>query len=359
MPIPAQRDADESRRALAGWLEGKLGADGPVTLSALRGPGATGFSNETLLVDAAWVTGGAAREAALVVRVAPTGYSLFPDPAFDVQYQVLRALGERSAIPVPRVRWYETDAAVLGAPFFVMDEVKGRVPPDNPPYHVAGWLHDVSPEHREKVWWGAVDTMAELHGLDWQALGLDFLARPELGPPGLAQQLAYYERWLAAIEVDEAVPVARAALAWIADHLPRDEHLVLCWGDARIGNVMYDEDGERLAVLDWEMVCLGAPEQDLAWSLFLDRHHSEGCDVPRLPGFPSAEATVARYEERTGVTLRHMGFYEVFAGFRFCVIMARLAVIFKEWGLLPEGDAMAQDNTVSRLTQRVLAERGV
>ncbi|MDP9101384.1 MAG: phosphotransferase family protein [Actinomycetota bacterium] len=358
MPIPAQRDAEQSRVRLAAWLAPKLGADGPVTVSPLRGPGATGFSNETLIADATWSAGGTSASASFVVRVAPTGYSLFPDPAFDVQYKVLVALGAHSPVPVPTVRWFEKDASVLGAPFFVMDEVPGRVPPDNPPYHVAGWLHDVPAGHREKVWWGAVDTIAELHALDWRELGLGFLERPELGPPGLAQQLAYYTRWLEALEADEAVPVARRALAWLTANTPAEEELVLCWGDARIGNIIYDEVGTRRAVLDWEMVTLGAREQDLAWALFLDRHHSEGCDVPRLAGFPSAAETVTRYERLSGRSVPNMAFYEVFAGFRFCVIMARLAIIFKEWGLLQPDDAMAADNTVSRLTARVLDERG-
>jgi aminoglycoside phosphotransferase (APT) family kinase protein len=250
------------------------------------------------------------------------------------------------------VRWYEQDASVLGAPFFVMDEVVGRVPPDNPPYHMAGWLHDVPAEQRTRIWWGAIDTIAELHALDWRALELEFLTG------GLAEQLDYYGRWLDDLERTEQVPIARRAQAWLLQNLPRDEQSVLCWGDARVGNVMYDDEGNRLAVLDWEMVGLGAPAQDVAWALFLDRHHSEGCDTPRLDGFPSTEETIARYEERSGIRLRDLEFYEVFAAFRFCVIMARLALIFKDWELLPLTDAMAQDNTVTRLTERVLAERG-
>jgi aminoglycoside phosphotransferase (APT) family kinase protein len=265
---------------------------------------------------------------------------------------VLTTLEDKSPVPVPHVRWFEPDAAVLGAPFFVMDFVDGLVPPDNPPYHVAGWLHDVSPGVRERIWWGAIYTMAELHALDVASLELPPLMQ------GLAQQLDYYERFLESVEKDEAVPMARTALAWIKDNLPEEEELVLCWGDARIGNVMYSDKGERLAVLDWEMVTLGSPSQDVAWAWFLDRHHSEALDVPRLEGFPSKEETVARYEAASGRTLRTFDFYEVFAGFRFCVIMARLAVIFKDWGLLAADDGMAQENTVTKLTAKVLEERG-
>ena len=62
MPIPAQRDAVESARQLATWLGPKVGAEGEVTLSEFRGPGATGFSNETILVDATWTSGGTERQ---------------------------------------------------------------------------------------------------------------------------------------------------------------------------------------------------------------------------------------------------------------------------------------------------------
>jgi aminoglycoside phosphotransferase (APT) family kinase protein len=352
VPIPAQRDVEQSAKQFAAWLAPRVDADGDVALSAFRGPGATGFSNETLIVDASWVSGGEALQQTLVIRVAPTGYTLFPDAAFDVQQRILSTLGTKTAVPVPKVRWYETDAAVMGAPFFVMDFVDGLVPPDNPPYHVSGWLHDVEPQVRERIWWGAIDTIAELNALDWGSLDLPPLLR------GLPAQLAYYEGWLEQVEKDEAVPMARRALAWIKDNLPPEEPLVLCWGDARVGNVMYSAEGERLAVLDWEMVTLGSPSQDVAWAWFLDRHHSEALDVPRLEGFPSREETVARYEAKSGLTASQFDFYEVFAGFRFCVIMARLAVIFKDWGLLTPEDGMAQENTVTKLTARVLEERG-
>jgi aminoglycoside phosphotransferase (APT) family kinase protein len=351
MPIPVQRDVEQSAKQLAAWLAPRVDADGDVTLSEFRGPGATGFSNETLIVDASWTSGGERQESTLVVRVAPTGYSLFPDAAFDTQHQMLKELGTRTDVPVPTVRWYETDPVVLGAPFFVMDLVDGLVPPDNPPYHVSGWLHDVAPDVRERIWWGAIDTIAELNALEPSTLDLPPLMQ------GLAAQLEYYERWLETVEKDEAVPMARRALAWIKDNLPPDEPLVLCWGDARVGNVMYSPAGERLAVLDWEMVTLGSPSQDVAWAWFLDRHHSEALGVPRLPGFPSKEETIARYEERSGLSAGAFDFYEIFAGFRFCVIMARLAVIFKDWGLLPADDGMAQDNTVTKLTAQVLDER--
>lgn len=358
MAIPEQRDREHSRRQLAAWLATRLPCDGVVDLDELRGPDATGFSNETLLVDARWTQGGRPAEASYAVRVAPTGYSLFPDASFETQYRALRLVEEHTSIPVPRVQWLEDDPAVLGGPFFLMDEVRGRAPSDRPPYHAEGWLHDVSPQQRAKVWWGAIDTIAELHATDWRELDVCFLDRPELGAAGLSQQLAYYADFLAGVEESEPVPAARRALDWLTASAPEDDTLVLCWGDARIGNVMYDADCERVAVLDWEMIGLGAPAQDLGWALYMDRHHSEGCDVPRLAGFPTREETIARYQDRSGHTVRDLDYYIVFAGFRFTVILARIMLLFKEWGLLPADDPSPGENSSTRLTDRILDERG-
>ena len=346
MPIPAQRDVEQSRKALATWLADKVGAE--VELGEFGGPGATGFSNETIIVDAHY--GGTTDR--LVVRVAPTGYTLFPDAAFEAQHQILVTLGTQTAIPVPTVRWYETDTSVLGAPFFVMGFVDGVIPPDNPPYTMGGWLKEASPDVQERVFWGAIDTIAEISALDHTALDLPPLLS------GLDAQLDYYEGFLASVERSEELVVARRALAWLQANKPEDDGTVFCWGDSRIGNVMFSPEGERLAVVDWEMAVLGSPSQDLAWAWFLDRHHSEGMGEPRLPGFPSKEAMIARFEERSGRSAKAFDYYELFAGFRFCVIMGRLAVIFKDWGLIPADHDMAQANAPAVLTAKMLDEKG-
>lgn len=345
MPIPAQRDVEQSRKQLAHWLAGKVGAD--VELGEFAGPGATGFSNETIIVDATY----AGKADKLVVRVAPTGYSLFPDAAFQAQHDILVTLAAQTNVPVPTVRWYETDSSVLGAPFFVMGFVDGLIPPDNPPYTMDGWLKEASPEIQEKVFWGAIDSIADISALDPASLDL---------PPlldGLDAQLDYYERFMAGVEETEELVVARRAFAWLTTHKPEDDGRVFCWGDSRVGNVMYTPDGERLAVVDWEMACYGSPSQDIAWTWFLDRHHAEGMGVERLPGFPTKEAMIERFESRSGRSAKAFDYYELFAGFRFCVIMGRLAVIFKDWGLIPADHDMAQSNAPTLLTTKMLDEK--
>jgi len=336
--------------ALAPWLAARLGV-GDLVLSEIDAPAVTGFSNETLLFDAMWTEAGRGCKQGYAVRVRPGAYTIFLESAFETQYRVLRALSEHTDVPVPPTLWYEEDDSVLGAPFFVMERVAGRVPGDAPSYHVEGWVaEETGPAEREVMWWSAVDAMAGVHNLDWCALGLDTLWRGERGATGLAQQLTYYREYLAWARKDwPHAPLADEALAWLEAHIPPGpEPTALCWGDSRLGNVIFDR-GRAAAVLDWEMVALGDPQQDLAWFLFLDRHHSEGHGVARLAGFPSHDATVARWEELTGRRADQLAFYTVWAGFRFAVVMMRVIAMCIEFELMPPDTDYGVNNIVTRL----------
>jgi aminoglycoside phosphotransferase (APT) family kinase protein len=354
VPIPEQRDLAQARRQLQSWLEAKLPDASGVELSELSAPAFTGFSNETLLFDAGWTTGGAGHREPLVARVLPTAHAVFLEQNFDLQYRVMSALGAATDVPVPRMFWLETDESILGSPFYVMERVDGEVPGDNPPYTTQGWLYDSTPGDQERLWWSGIDRMADIHNLDWKSLGLEFLEAPGVGTAGLDDQLEYYDRYFTWAARGEPNPVVEAALAWVQANRPAsDEPKALCWGDARIGNMIFS-DYTCAAVLDWEMVTLGDPVQDLGWWLFLDRHHAEGTGVPRLPGFPSHEETVARWETRTRRSAQDLEFYEVFAALRFAVVMIRIATLIVQFELMPPGIDLATNNAVTRLLAKML-----
>lgn len=328
-----------------------------VTIHDLVPPQSTGFSNDTLLFEASWDEAGQSRREGMVARIRPTGYAVFPTYDLAQQYRVMEILGAKTAVPVPKVFWLEEDESFLGAPFYVMQRIAGRIPPDNPPYHVGGWVLDVTPEERRALWLDGLSVLAEIHKLDWQSLGLGFLSQPEFGPPGLGQQLAYYESYLAWARRGKPHPLAERAFEWLKRNRPSETALGLCWGDSRIGNMIFDE-GRCRAVLDWEMATLGDPEQDLAWWLFLDRHHSEGLSSPRLDGFPSVEETVARYEEAVQRPVRNLAYYEIFAAFRFAAIMMRVAQMMIEYEVMPADSDMETNNLVTMLLERSLAAVG-
>jgi aminoglycoside phosphotransferase (APT) family kinase protein len=355
MPIPEQRDLEPARDALAAWLATRLPDVADVEVGPISGPASTGFSNETLLFDASWRDSGARVTESLVLRVKPTQHTVFLEADFEQQYLVLRTLGEHTRVPVPPVRWYEADESYLGAPFFVMGRVEGRVPADSPPYTVEGWLLEQStPEQRRTLVDSGLDALAAVHAVDWRGLGLEVLDKPQYGRLGFEQQLRYYERSFAWAEGEAAFPapaVSRATLEWVRAHAPAvDPEITLCWGDARINNQLFGADHRVVAVLDWEMVTLADPMMDLGWWLFLDRHFHEGMPAPRMPGFPTRDEMVARYERTSGRAARDLEFYEVFAGLRFAVVMIRIATLVADFGLMDAaaGEEMAANNAVTR-----------
>ncbi|MEU5994045.1 phosphotransferase family protein [Spirillospora sp. NPDC047418] len=350
MPVPDQRDPEITRRALADWLGGHLPG---VRIPHVDTPQTSGFSNETLMFDAEWSDGGATRREPFVARVAPTAYQVFPEPRFADEYRLMRILDERTSVPVPPIRWYEPSADVLGAPFFVMGRIDGRVPTDMPPYHTDGWVTEVEPAERAAMWWSTLEIMADLHRLDVRDLGLGFLDQPDWGAPGLGQRLAYYEHYLH-WAYQGPQETALRALEWLKANRPDEpDDPVALWGDARIGNVIF-QAGAPAAVLDWETAVLGAPEEDLAWFMFLDRHHSDGMGAARLAGFPSYAETVARYEELLGRPMRNLAYYEVLSGFKFSVIMARIGQAMIDFGWIEATSDFPYNNNCSQLLARIL-----
>jgi len=355
MPTMWQRDLDADRAKLTGWLQQQLPGATDLRVSELIAPQTSGFSNDTLLFELEYRRAGQVERHPLVVRIEPIGFQVFPEYDLGLQFRTMQILAA-TAVPVPRMYWIETEKRdLLGGAFYVMGQVRGRVPSDNPPYHAGGWMTEATPAERAAIWWAGVDTLAAIHRLDYQALGFDFLAKPELGATPLDWQLTYYTRYLAWAGRNLPHPTIEAAFDWLVRNKPTGEPVRLSWGDARIGNIIFD--GTRTAaVLDWEMVTLGSPEMDLGWSIFLDRHHSEGLGIPRLEGFPSYAETVDRYQELTGHTVRHLHYYQVLSGFRFAVIMLRIAQQMVTYGGMDEsgGRAFELDNTVTRLLAKLL-----
>jgi aminoglycoside phosphotransferase (APT) family kinase protein len=357
VPIPEQRDLEATRGILAPWFAGHFGGT-DVEVGPIQGPALTGFSNETLLMDVAYTApDGTRRTEGVVVRVKPTAHTVFLESDFEWQYRVLEILGTRTDVPVPVVQGYEADASILGAPFFVMDRIDGcRVPADSPPYTVSGWVHDdLTPAERRTLVESGLAAMARVHALDWKALGLDFLDKPQYGSRGFEQQLRYYEAAFDWAARGEEQPTVGPALDWIRAHAPTvDPEITLCWGDARINNQLFDDDCHVAAVLDWEMVTLADPMMDLGWWLFLDRHFHEGMFRERLEGFPTREEMVTHYEQVSGRTARDLHFYEVFAGVRFGVVMMQIKNLLVEFELMPAESDMGRNNAVTHCLAALL-----
>jgi aminoglycoside phosphotransferase (APT) family kinase protein len=359
MPAPRTRDLNLTRQQLRAWLATQLPSAHDLQITELRGPSETGFSSDTLMFDADWISNGtdhARHRARLVARLKPMGFTVFPTYDVAMQYRVMKALDDTD-VPVPRMRWLEEDPSVLGVPFYVMERVDGRVPSDNPPYHTGGWVPELAPAERTELWWSGFDAMARVHRLDWRSLGFDFLAKPERGASPLVQQLHEYDEFVDWGMDRRRHPLIERAQGWLHAHQPADEAVGLCWGDSRLGNQIFNGT-QCVAVIDWEMARLGDPVQDLAWWLALDRCFSEGLSVERLPGLPDRHATIARWEKLVGREARHFAYYEVLGLYKFAAIMSRVIQQMKYYEVFPADSDMDVNNLATGPLATTLDEVG-
>ncbi|MGU3650732.1 phosphotransferase family protein [Mycolicibacterium sp. A43C] len=353
MALKNEIDTASVSTRLADWLGGRVG--GSAEVNDLVVPTSGGLSNETVLFDAVWRDGVESVHRALVARVAPTGPGVFRDYDLGKEAAVLRALHAETDVPVPEVLFHERDGSVFGAEFLVMERINGRVPSDDPPFTAGGWVLDLAPEERNTLFRNGLDALAKIHRADWRALGLEFLDTPAASS-GLDAALANWREFFSWAAEGEANPTIEKALEWLDGHRPADEGgKVISWGDARVGNLMFGEDLSVTGVLDWEMVSLASPEVDLAWWLFLQRHHTEGIGLPLPEGVPTRDETIDYYASVCpGYTPANLEYYEILAATKLSIVMARAAHLMIGAGLLPPDAPMALSNPASNLLADML-----
>jgi aminoglycoside phosphotransferase (APT) family kinase protein len=348
VPLPTQRDFDVTSKAIAGWLERAVEGARDVSIADLCVPATSGFSNETIMADLAWTAADGERAGeSVAIRVKPMGYKVFMEADFEAQHRLLTVLDRETPVKVPPMLWYEEDESVLGAPFFVMRKVPGQPAPDQPNYNQGGWLFEASPEVRRRCWRNAIDALVTVHSVPTETVA--FLVKPELGATGFDQIFEYWRRSYEWAAEGGEYRIAAAALEWMEANRPAEKPTALSWGDCRIANMLFHE-GDVQACLDWEMLSLGGHQMDLGWWLHLDDFHS--FSTPRLEGLGGRSETIELWEEGTGEKATDLHFYEVFAGFRFAVVLMRIASMAEDLGFA-RGD-MARNNPVTHLLARYL-----
>jgi aminoglycoside phosphotransferase (APT) family kinase protein len=280
-----------------------------------------------------------------VARLAPdmADFPVFPSYDLELQHRCLTFVAAHSDVPVPDAPWLELDEAALGSPFFVMRRVEGIVPPDMPPYVFGGWVVDASEADRVRLQRNALDVLARLHAIDVSGPEARFLDRPVWGKTPLDQHLAYQRWYYDWAREGVEYPIIERTFAWLDAHRPADEGpTVLNWGDSRIGNMLW-RDFTPVAVLDWEMASLGAPEVDLAWMIFLHRFFQDMAErygMPGLPGLLERNSAVRDYESASGRRARDVEYYEVFAALRFAIVSVRTSARAISYGQMePPADA--------------------
>jgi aminoglycoside phosphotransferase (APT) family kinase protein len=234
-PLEMQRSSrspEVIRARLGDWLRTHQ-PDAEIT--DFQGTSANGMSSDTLMVDASW----SGEQHRLVVRVAPdlTDVPVFPSYDLTRQFELIRAVGEQTTVPVPQVFWNEPSDGPLGAPFFVMSRIDGIVPPDVMPYNFgSSWLFDATADEQRRLQDATVDLLAELHDMAVP----DFLEFDEPGDTALRRHVAHTRAWydFAARDTGRSALVEQG-FDWLDAHWPGGESAaVVSWGDSRIGNVL-------------------------------------------------------------------------------------------------------------------------
>ncbi|MEU6586951.1 phosphotransferase family protein [Nocardia sp. NPDC046763] len=325
----SDQNLDELATELAQWLGTKVEADEPPQVTSITRPQAGGMSSTTLLFDAEWTEQGQAAGGSFVARLAPdqNSFPVFENYDLATQFAVMAGVAEATDLPVPPLCWLETGSDnVLGAPFFVMRRVNGRVPEDNPPYVFIGWLHEATPEQRYQVTRRTIEIIAEVHSIPDPAQRF-----PMLAGEGSAlrrhfeSQRAWYD-WALARD-GFRIPLLERTFDWLEENFPTDTGPdVLSWGDARPGNVMFDEF-DPVAVLDWEMAAIGPRELDVAWTILIHRFFQDIAtrfDQPGLADYMRRADVEKLYEEASGHAVRDLDWYLMYAALRHGIVMARI-----------------------------------
>ena len=329
----SSRDAAAMADRVSAWLATQLpdGAEPEVVLSG--GSDANGMSNETILADVTWTEEGQRRTHGFVVRMAPSAEDVpvFPAYRLDHQYDAIRLVEERSDVPVPTPRWLEATGSVLGAPFFFMERIDGIVPPDVMPYTFGdNWFFDATAEDRRRLQDGTVAVIAGLHEIPDAERVFGFLDnRDNAGPTPLRRHFEGTRSWYEWAAKDlQRSPLIERALAWLDGNWPAadvPDNVVLSWGDARIGNVLY-RDFAPVAVLDWEMAGIGPRELDLGWLVFAHRVFQTLAETFELPGLPDVlreEDVRATYAGITGTDVGDLTWFQIYSGVIWAVVFMR------------------------------------
>jgi aminoglycoside phosphotransferase (APT) family kinase protein len=342
VPI-STRDLSDLVDGLSRWAAALAPEAGPVSIVSVVRPSA-GWSNELVQATMAWPE----RTDEIVVRL-PTIVPSFPVYDLQAQAAVQEALHE-AGLPVPRPIAVEQDSSWLGAPFFVMECAQGRSVGDMPA--LDRWMTTASSSTQRAVQKAFVALLARVHRLDWRAAGLDAVVRG--ADDGLKNEVEF---WLDYIDwAAEGAPTRTLldAAQWCAATVPDDEGppLSLCWGDARLGNVLMDDAGHLTAALDFELTSIAPAEMDLAWYLALDELTSRLIGR-RVDGFLPAEELVSYYETQLGRQVSHLRWHEVFALVRSAAINERQARIAAQLDVAYPGLAGDDNPLLGEIIHRI------
>ncbi len=260
-------------------------------------------------------------ECEFVLRRPPIGAKIKTAHDMMREYRVLSGLIQTYP-KVPRPLHYCDDESIIGAPFYVMERVKGVIFRAQPPAGI-----NLSPELMRRLSEACIDNLAEIHQINYAQAGLRDLAKPE-GYVG-RQISGWTQRYQNAL-TDE-LPEIERVIAWLNANLPPESDATLIHNDYKYDNLVLAPNNlsQIIAVLDWEMATIGDPLMDLGTTLGYwvepdDPPEMKMFGLTHLPGNLNREQLARRYAEKSGREISNLVFYYVFGLFKIAVIVQQI-----------------------------------
>ncbi len=293
---------EEVLRLLESFVRSRLGSE--TTIEGFSRV-STGRSRQNWLFDAVWDHEGTSRREPLIVRRDPLGGLIETDRA--TEFAMLRAL-EATPIPTPQALWLDAKGEELGRPCLVMVRIDGTCD-----YYALNGRSSLI--DRVDLARRLCALLVDVHAVDWRDIGLG----EHFADPGPAASLVALNEWEAVLQRDQSEPYPELVLGgqWLRSHAPRSPRTVLVHADFKVGNVLLNDDGQIVALLDWELAHLGDPHEDLGWvtqPLRTKEHY--------INGSWEREELLGYYENVSGHTVdRHaVSWWNAFATYKTAVM---------------------------------------
>ena len=334
----------DARDRLRSWFHSQLPDADDVRIEDLNRV-EFGHSAEMMVLTLAWRAAGAEHSQEVVVRVRPPEPGLLEPYDMARQYRIVRAL-EPTEVRAPRALWLEPSGEVLGRPFYVMERAEGEVYEREVPAELAADAKRI-----RRMCESLVDQVAAIHLVDLEATGLDALGD---GRTYLDRELDHWAGETRRVQLGP-LPALERLLEELRKKQPRPcPRITLVHGDAKPGNFAF-VDGEVTAVFDWEMTDVGDPLADIG---YMEMMWALPVGITTRPSALTIEEVIARYQQRTGITVENRHWYRAFQAFKLAVIMLLGSMLF-EAGHSDDFRYVEMAMGVDPLTQAGLYDLGV
>lgn len=320
-------DMEAIRLTLESWMREHLPDASQLSLHDLSFPEESGESSVSLILKA----DNNGEQQRFVCRMKPPISQVFDEHDLPLQYNVMK-VAQENGVPVPPLLGFEADESLVGSDFYIMGFVDGQIPIDNPPFAFGSWVTELSSDERASMWRNGLEILGKVHRIDLDSFDTSGFPSSDAGSAPVQYELDKLNKMISPDIRERLSPALVEGVKYVNEHPPQNAERRLCWGDSRVGNVIW-KDLQPAAILDWEMAGIGDPLQDVSWWYWIDYVNSVGLGLERLTGLPSLDEIYAQWQDMTGLPTDNAAYYDLFSVVRYAIILENKFASMEKAGL--------------------------